>query len=225
MWGVRVNLEATYASLKATLQKAQRQVTLIAVSKGQPIEKILALYRLGHRDFGENYVQELLEKEKSLRATCPELRWHFLGHLQTNKIKSVIPYVSCIHSIESIKQVDAVEKAWAALPACGELSVFVAVKLSDEDSKHGVAPEVLEELLQRIERSSSVVVEGLMVIPKMGESEVAFRELVRLADVHRRYLRGQLSMGMSDDFELALQMGSTHIRVGTALFGPRGVSA
>jgi pyridoxal phosphate enzyme (YggS family) len=216
-----MNLQATYAGILKSLSSAGRPMTLIAVSKGQPIEKILALYEMGHRDFGENYVQELLQKESSLRPKCPELRWHFLGHLQSNKVKSVVPYLSCLHSLESLKQIEAIEKAWSALPACGKLSVFVAVKLSDEASKHGVLPEDLEPLLKRIAESDHLQAEGLMVIPKVGESEKAFERLSKLSEQHCKYLSGQLSMGMSDDYLLALPYGATHVRIGTALFGAR----
>ena len=214
-------LETVYTNLKSDLSKVGRTMVLVAVSKGQSLDKIRLLYDLGHRDFGENYVQELLEKHKALAVGCPEIRWHFLGHLQTNKIKQLLPYVACIHAVESEKQIAEIEKQWVAIPACGKISVFVSVRLSDESTKFGALPHEVGPLVARIAKSDAMECLGLMCIPKQGESASSYQALQAMELGLRLHTQGMLSMGMSDDYPIALKYGATHIRVGTALFGAR----
>jgi hypothetical protein len=200
---------------------------LIAVSKKQPDEKIEELYRLGHRDFGENYVQELVAKAVELeRRGCTDIRWHFIGHLQTNKAKLLIPHVASVHSVDSEKIAHALAKAWGATGRVESLPVFIEVNISREVSKTGAAPEEVESLGRSVSRISQLELQGLMCVPAASEGESQLRQrFTELKDLEaslRNVSRRQLSMGMSGDFELAIAQGATHVRVGTALFGARG---
>jgi hypothetical protein len=202
-------------------------VTLIAVSKKQPEDKIEALYRLGHRDFGENYVQELVGKAAELeRRGCSGIRWHFIGHLQTNKAKALVPYVSSVHSVDSEKVAQALAKAWVANGRAGKLPVFIEVNISRESSKTGADPDEVEALARSVSQFSELELQGLMCVPAATESDTElshrFAELKAMEAFLRDVSRRQLSMGMSHDFELAIREGATHVRVGTALFGARG---
>jgi pyridoxal phosphate enzyme (YggS family) len=223
-------LESSYADLKDRIKRAEitpSSVTLIAVSKMQSVESIEALYRLGQRDFGENYAQELLEKSSLLSARgCHEIRWHFIGHLQTNKVKALLPVVHAIHSVDSEKLAAEIGKRKQEQSAPSPLAVFVEVNLGREPKKTGAPPERAVPLTHYVASlGEKVRLEGLMCVPESGlENEglcARFRELRELEKQCRPATRGQLSMGMSHDFELAISQGATHVRVGTALFGPR----
>ncbi len=213
-------LGTRYAEVSGKVAALNPSAVLIAVSKTQPIERIEALYRLGHRDFGENYAQELVEKADSLAGRgFAGIRWHFIGHLQTNKTKLVLPYVSTIHSLDSERL--AIELGKRVELTSPPLSVFIEVKLSEQDSKTGISPEELPDLLQVVRGQSMLKLEGLMAIPDPGraDSALAFRELAALKEKYRT--GPSLSMGMTADYEVALKEGATHVRVGTAIFGPR----
>ncbi len=196
------------------------QAGLIAVSKTHGADLIEALYRAGQRDFGENYVQELLEKDRELKARgISDIRWHFLGHLQTNKVRQLIPVVHAIHSVDSLRLASEISKR-----AIGPVRVFIEVNVEGEPTKSGFNPGDLTEVLPQVAGLPHLEVRGLMCIPSRegGVSGRAFRELRSLRDVHRAHLgAGELSMGMSEDYEVALREGSSWIRIGTALFGPR----
>jgi pyridoxal phosphate enzyme (YggS family) len=227
------SIQSNYSQIKDRIASACRsagrdpsQVTLIAVSKKQPEGKIEELYRLGHRDFGENYVQELAEKAVELeRRGCTGIRWHFIGHLQTNKAKLLIPHVAQVHSVDSEKVAQALARAWSGAGRTGKLSVFIEVNISRESSKSGVAPEEAAALSRSVSEVSELELQGLMCVPAASENEdelkQRFQELKRLEASLRNVSRRQLSMGMSSDFELAIAQGATHVRVGTALFGAR----
>jgi PLP dependent protein len=193
---------------------------LIAVSKGQSVEHIQELYRAGQRDFGENYVQEILAKHQTLSSRgITDIRWHFLGHLQTNKVKQLVPLNPVIHSLDSVRLAQEISKR-----ATGRVQVLVEVNVESEPSKTGVLPGGLAELLSGVSGLAGLEVRGLMCIPSRegGRSGEAFRNLRALRDAHRERLGpGELSMGMSEDFEVASREGSSWVRVGTALFGPR----
>jgi len=204
------------------------RATLLAVSKGQSVDDIEALYRLGHRDFGENYAQELVEKARELSEVrgCKDIRWHFIGHLQTNKVKMILPWVSFVHTVDSEKLARELDKVWARLGRPGKLPVFVEVNVDREASKAGLEPEAVPAFVKALPASCpSLEIRGLMCIPAAGlpesETRAAFRRLKELEACCRPVSQGSLSMGMSSDFPLALSEGSTHVRVGTALFGPR----
>lgn len=200
-----------------------RPTTLLAVSKGQPISKIKELYSLGHRVFAENYVQELLEKAKELEGSCPEIQWHFIGHLQRNKVKALVAKIHSIHSVDSGSLAQELSKRWLALGRAEKLTVFLEVNIDGESSKSGVSVEEARDASEEIAALPGLELLGLMCVPSKidGSGGLAFGRLRELEVNCRPFTQGKLSMGMSSDFELALHEGATHIRVGTLLFGER----
>ncbi len=239
------------AEIRARIESAKAapagadDVTLIAVSKTKPAADVAELFAAGQRDFGENYVQELVEKSAELeRLGCAGARWHFIGHLQTNKVKQLLPVVASIHSVDSERLAREIAKRWRALRsgagdsggggagagisggASAKLPIFIEVNIDGEESKSGVRPEdapALAELIGR-ELSAELDLRGLMCVPAAGPIEsarAAFAQLRSLELSCRPWTRGALSMGMSSDFEAAVAEGATHVRVGTALFGKR----
>lgn len=204
-------------------------IHLIAVSKRQPASAIRELYELGHRDFGENYVQELVEKADELRRQgCDGIRWHFIGHLQTNKARSLVPDVSFVHSLDSERVAAELARRWRSRmeAGSGRLPVFLEVNISGEASKSGLAPGAVAPLAAWIgERAPELQLLGLMCIPEASDDPARLRgEFSRLRELEatcRPGSQGMLSMGMSSDYELAIAEGATHVRIGTALFGPR----
>ncbi|SFN92761.1 hypothetical protein SAMN05660284_02542 [Formivibrio citricus] len=199
-------------------------VRLVAVSKTFPADSVRELYALGQRDFGENYVQEFTEKHEAL-ADCPELVWHFIGPLQSNKTRSVAERAHWVHSIERLK---IAERLNAQRPAdLPPLQVCIQVNVSGEASKSGCEPEDVVALAQAVTALPRLKLRGLMAIPESTEDtdKLAgqFALLRRLRDdlnTHGFEL-DTLSMGMSGDLELAIAEGATHVRVGTAIFGAR----
>jgi pyridoxal phosphate enzyme (YggS family) len=219
-------LAARYRDIRERVRSAAQKVhvekepVLIAVSKTQPPEAIEALHALGHRQFGENYVQELIAKAELLRERgIGELEWHFIGHLQTNKVKALIPWVSAIHTVDSLRLATESAKRWRALGRAGRLPVFIEVNLEREPSKSGLAPEEVPELARAIsEKLPELELRGLMAIPKPGSGPSTFASLRELERSCRPWTDGQLSMGMSQDFEQAIAEGATHVRIGSAIF-------
>lgn len=212
--------------------------TVIAVSKSQSVEAIQELYRLGHRDFGENYAQELVAKDEALKKQgISDIRWHFIGHLQSNKVKWVLPRVYSIHTLSSFKlaqeivrrvslsrltSVEGDDSVLVSSPRMIPVPVFVEVNLDREESKSGLNSEDVISFVQRVSQFPELNIQGLMCVPDpQRESQGAFEELRSLELSCRPYTHGRLSMGMSSDFEAALECGSTHIRLGTILFGQR----
>jgi pyridoxal phosphate enzyme (YggS family) len=198
-------------------------VHLLAVSKGQPAEAIGKLYQQGQRDFGENYVQELLEKASQLETLCPEIRWHFIGHLQRNKVKNLVSVVSAIHSVDSVELALEISKRWGQSGRLGNLPVFLEVNIDQEITKSGLVPEQVRAVAQTVSEIPGLSLEGLMAIPSEegGLTGRSFRALRELEQLCRPATRGELSMGMSNDFEAAVREGATWVRLGTLLFGPR----
>jgi len=195
-------------------------VRLIAVSKLQPLESIQAALAAGQLRFGENYAQELREKSEAL-GTGPE--WHFLGALQTNKVKLVVGRAALIHTCDRLPLAQELHKRAAALGLVQR--VLIEVNLGDEAQKGGVAPGGLLELLRQLKQLPSLRAEGLMCIPPAHqEPRPHFRALARLREQARaagyEHIE-ELSMGMSADYELAIAEGATLVRVGTAIFGER----
>jgi pyridoxal phosphate enzyme (YggS family) len=201
------------------------QVRLVAVSKTVGLEALREAVAAGQRLFGENYLQEALEK---ITALGPEAEWHFIGHLQSNKAKAAVGRFALIHSLDRLSLAEALEKAAARLGTVQ--GVLVQVNLAGEASKSGVAPEAAAELLQALKRFPHLRVMGLMTLPPFFPDPEAVRPYFRALRELRDRLKAQgladtglpeLSMGMSGDFEVAVEEGATLIRVGTALFGPR----
>ena len=207
-------------------------VRLVAVSKTQPADAVREAYAAGQRDFGENYVQELLQKAEELRDLS-ELRWHLIGHLQRNKARQVVSLVSLVHTVDTSDLAGELAKRFAAAmgnQTAGEsarrLEVLVEVSIAGEAQKHGVAPAQLPELLESIEALPALSRRGLMCVPPFTEdpagAERFFAELGRLRELHGGAARlPELSMGMTHDLEVAVSAGATLVRVGTAIFGAR----
>lgn len=210
-------LEARYSEVKKLIHS---HVTLVAASKTQSIEAIQALYRLGQRDFGENYVQELSEKARQLHQLgLTDIRWHFIGHLQRNKVKDLFPWTHAVHSVDSLRIAEELARRF---DGTSPLPIFVEVNLDAEDTKNGVPSGECRQLCEKIAAFSNLDLQGLMCIPALA-SPSPFTHLRELERTCRPFTRGGLSMGMSEDFAQAIAAGATHVRVGTALFGPRAV--
>jgi PLP dependent protein len=204
--------------------RAESEVALMAVSKMHPVEAILEAHAAGQRLFGENRVQEFQEKSQHL-ASLADAKFHLIGPLQSNKTSKAAELFDAIDAVDSLKIAQRLDAAAKSLNK--RLPVLVEVKLSHEESKHGLAPAELPELLAAMEALESLDAVGLMTVPPWSEdAELArpyFRELRRLRDdALGRYPKlTQLSIGMSNDFAVAIEEGSTCVRVGTALFGKR----
>ncbi len=219
------NLETVRGRLRRAATAAGRPaetVRLVAVSKTMPPEDIQAAVAAGQLDFGENYAQELRDKRQALAAATP--RWHFIGPLQSNKVKYVAGHVALVHSIDDGDLLDDFERRLTAPQEC-----LVQVNVAREPQKRGVLPEQLPELLDRFAGRHLRCV-GLMVIPPLADDPEAsrphFAALVRLRDKESARARAnvemrELSMGMSHDVEVAIAEGATLVRVGTAIFGER----
>lgn len=215
-----------YARIKATLLP---QVTLVAVSKTRSVEEIRALYDLGHRSFGENYPQELKAKQALLPA---DIDWHFIGHLQRSNVKHVVGVARLIHGVDSDRLLDEIDKR--AQAAGSTVDVLLQVHIAMEESKHGFSPGELRTFIQQpgvLDRWPRVRIRGLMGMATNTEDRAQVAsEFAGLAGLLKQlasegpFPAGQfsvLSMGMSGDLDLALEAGSTLVRVGTALFGER----
>jgi pyridoxal phosphate enzyme (YggS family) len=195
-----------------------RAVRLVAVSKFHAASAIREAYAAGQRDFGENYAQELAEKHAALQD-LPDLRFRFIGALQRNKVKMLLPQAQVIETLASLEAARTISGRAAALGI--DAHVLVQVNVSAEVQKSGVAPAALPGLLQAMAGLAHLSLDGLMAIPAAADPAAArasYAELRRLRDAAG--LR-ELSMGMSDDLEIAIAEGATSVRVGTAIFGPR----
>ncbi len=214
-------VRARIAAACASCGRDPASVELVAVGKTQPVEAVRAAYAAGQRVFGENYVQELVAKAAAC-ADLEGLRWHFIGHLQRNKVREVVPRIHALHSLDSVRLVEAVSVARAASDAVGALPCYLEVNVAGEAQKEGVPPSGVGALLAAAAVAPGVEVVGLMTVaPLVDDPEDArpvFRALRELASAHG--LR-ELSMGMTNDFEVAIEEGATLVRVGRAIFGER----
>jgi len=215
---LRENLEAVEERIARAVQKCGRkreEITLVAVTKVFPADVILEGYELGLRDFGENYVQEFQGKFPVVKG-LQEARFHLIGHLQSNKSRVAAEMFDVIETVDSAKLASRLNSADKPV------EIMLEVKLSEEESKAGAPPEELAALAEAVRGCPNLQLTGLMTMPPWNDeaepSRHYFRRLKELAD--QLELR-KLSMGMSHDFEVAIEEGSTHIRVGTALFGRR----
>jgi len=224
------NIKDIYKRISHAAMRAGRcpsEVKLIAVSKGIHAEKIKNAVENGIRDLGENRVQEAQEKIAIIKASLPDSRvkWHLIGHLQKNKAKLAVSLFEMVHSVDSLELAILIDKYAAE---AGKIQrILLQVKLSDEESKYGLLKDNLNEVLVGIRRLRNLKVKGLMTIPPyFDDSEKVrpfFRELRELKDkaVQAGFGLTELSMGMSNDFEVAIEEGATMVRVGTAIFGER----
>lgn len=200
-------------------------ITLIAVSKTKPVEMLQEIYDAGCRDFGENKVQELVDKYEQLPK---DIRWHMIGHLQRNKVKYIIGKVVLIHSVDSLRLAETIEKESAKHNITTD--ILIEVNMAHEESKFGVLPEEIYDLLMEISKFEHVRVKGLMTVAPFVDnprknSEI-FEKMHKLSvDIESKNIdnitMSILSMGMTNDYEVALEEGANMIRVGTAIFGER----
>jgi pyridoxal phosphate enzyme (YggS family) len=209
------------ANAAAAAGRDPSTIRLVAASKGQTAEAIREAFTAGHRAFGENYAQELWSKAEALGDLAIE--WHFIGHLQTNKVKLVAPVVSTVETIDAPRL--AREIARRAAHEGKRVRALVEVSVAGEAQKSGVAPQDLGEVLAAIEREPALELRGLMTMPPYGDLAIAkktFDALASLRNLHGGAARlPELSMGMSTDLEVAIASGATIVRVGTAIFGER----
>ncbi|HJD38860.1 MAG TPA: YggS family pyridoxal phosphate-dependent enzyme [Candidatus Blautia stercoripullorum] len=205
--------------------RKKEDVTLIAVSKTKPISMIQELLPLGVRDFGENKVQELTEKEELLPK---DIRWHMIGHLQRNKVKYVVGKACMIHSVDSLRLAEEISKE--ALKKQISVPILVEVNVAGEESKFGVSVQEAPSLIEQICCLPGLQVKGLMTIAPYvedpEENRIVFRNLRKLSvDIREKNFDNVtmdiLSMGMTGDYEVAIEEGATHVRVGTGIFGER----
>jgi pyridoxal phosphate enzyme (YggS family) len=210
-------VRARIAAACAAVGRDPSQVALVAVSKTHEPEALRVAYREGQRDFGENYVRELVDKAAAL-ADLPGLRWHFIGHLQRNKVRDVVDVGAIVETVDSERLVAALAER-AARSERGPLEVWVQVNVAREPQKSGCAPEEVGLIVDRIREASSLRLRGLMTVPPaVGDPRPWFAALRALGE---RFGLSGLSMGMSGDLEAAIAEGSTLVRVGTAIFGER----
>lgn len=208
-------------SYQNIIAQLNNKATLVAVSKIKPVEDILALYNLGQKDFGENYVQELVDKQAQLPT---DICWHFIGHLQSNKVKYIAPFVHLIHGVDSFKLLQEINKQ--AVKNNRIIKCLLQVHIAQETTKFGFGLNELNDL-SMLQNLHNVQVVGLMAMASFSEDKQLvrneFKQLKKLFDT-LQIIQPQfsiLSMGMSEDYTIALEEGSTMIRIGSLLFGKR----
>ncbi len=229
---IQLNLQEIEENIIKSCERAsrdRREVTLIAVSKTKPIEMLEAVYDTNIREFGENKVQELCMKAEKMPK---DMQWHMIGHLQKNKVKYLAEFIHCIHSVESISLATLINKE-------GEkhnriIDILIEVNVAKEESKFGLSIEEVETFIREIAGFSNINIKGLMTIAPFvlnsEENRPIFRKLRELlVDINNKNIdnvnMSVLSMGMSNDYEVAIEEGATHIRVGTNIFGERVYSS
>ena len=217
-----------YQQLRESLGK---HTTLVAVSKLQPVEAIMDMYKLGHRDFGENYVQELIEKQLLLPG---DIRWHFIGHLQSNKIKYIAPFIHLVQSVDSFKLLLEIDRQGAKINR--RIDCLLQVHIANEETKFGLHEQELDELVTGLMRANEqhqlnhIRVTGLMGMASFSDHVEKVRaEFKYLSTIYDKYADvsthnfhfKNLSMGMSSDYSIAIEEGSNMVRIGSLLFGAR----
>ena len=226
MIGVTENLRKIRDLLAEAAIEAGRRpedVHLLAVSKKQPLEKIVAAADAGQRDFGENTVQEGIEKVTKLtqRGLC----WHFIGHIQSNKTRAVAEHFDWVHSVDKLKTAKRLSEQRPV--SLGDLNICLQVNIDEEASKSGATPDAVGELARAVAGLPRLKLRGLMCLPAIrdtfDEQRIPFARTRELAESLARegLIMDTLSMGMSDDFRAAIMEGATIVRIGTAVFGPR----
>lgn len=226
--GIRENLDVVEACMKnacAACGRAADEVKLIAVSKTKPVPALEEAYAYGCRDFGENKVQELVDKYERMPK---DIRWHMIGHLQRNKVKYIVDKVFLIHSVDSLRLAQEIEKEAAKKNVT--VNILVEVNVAEEESKFGTTAQEAVSLVEQIARLPHVRVRGLMTIaPYVEDSEQNRRYFAKLKQIYVDIIHKnidnvfmeELSMGMTGDYEVAITEGATYVRVGTGIFGER----
>lgn len=214
------NVKVVLENIEKACLKAKRnisEVTLIAVSKTKSVSDIKEVYDFGIRDFGENKVQELVSKKSEVPS---DLIFHMIGHLQSNKVKDIIDKVSLIHSVDSLKLVGVINKE--AIKKNINVSILLEINIANEESKYGFKIEEIDEVIKQLPQYSNVTLKGLMCVAPYDinpeNNRKYFKEMRLLKD---KYNLEILSMGMSNDYMIAIEEGATHVRVGTSIFGER----
>ena len=225
---IRENIEEVKEKIRLACVKSERDmnaVTLIAVSKTKPLPMLQEAYECGIRDFGENKVQELMEK---IPAMPDDIRWHMIGHLQRNKVKYIVDKVYLIHSVDSLRLAEEISKEACKKNVC--VNILVEVNVAEEDTKFGTTCEDAKALVENISRLPNLKIHGLMTIAPNVENEeenrIYFNRLKQLSvDIRSKNIDNVymdvLSMGMTGDYQIAVEEGSTYVRVGTGIFGSR----
>lgn len=209
-------------NLKHILSEIPAGITLVAVSKTKPNELILEAYAAGQRDFGENYVQELCDKELSLPK---DIRWHFIGHLQSNKVKYMAPFVHLIHGVDSFGLLKEINKQ--GLKNNRVINCLLQLYIAREETKFGLDFDEAEKILasKELKQLSHVAIKGFMAMASNTEDtaqiEKEFRSLKAFADTQTYIKAEYLSFGMSSDYKLAIDCGSNMVRIGSSIFGER----
>lgn len=219
------NLESVERRLRAACDRAGRaraDVLLVAVTKQRPLPQVEALHRLGPADFGENRVQEARER---IPVLPHGITWHFIGHLQSNKAKYLPGLIQVVHSVDSIELARALSKAWEKHPEIPPLRVLLQFNIAGEEQKHGARGDAALELLGGVLALPRLRVEGLMTMAPFSDDPESARPVFRALRELRDALQSRsghalsaLSMGMTGDFEVAVEEGATHVRIGSALF-------
>ena len=222
-------VRARIAAAAARSGRAPADITLVAVSKTFGVGAVREAWRAGQRDFGENRVQEALQK--IAETSDMDMRWHLIGHLQSNKARKAAAAFACIHSVDSLELLQRLDEAAAALPSdAGRPEVLVQADLAGEETKFGAPADAVERIVRAAVSARAVRLAGLMLVPPWNEDPEQTRPwFVRLRALRDRLVeRGtpaaslrHLSMGMSHDYEAAIEEGATIVRVGTAIFGRR----
>lgn len=213
-------------NIKKIKEDLEKEITLVAVSKTKPMEDIKLAYEIGQRDFGENKVQELVDKEEILPK---DIRWHFIGKLQTNKVKYLVGKVFLIHSLSSIKLLEKIENEFSKKKIIANL--LIQINIGREESKSGILEEELFDLINKIEKCEFCKVKGLMAIIPKGtneENKTYFKKMKEIFDKlskekYNNISMEILSMGMTNDYKIALEEGSTLVRIGEGIFGKRNI--
>ncbi len=212
--------EKAYASV---MQQIRNKALLVVVTKNQNLEDIQKLYELGQRDFGENRVQELLTKYEALPK---DIKWHMIGHLQSNKVKYITPFVHLIHSVDSIGLATEIDQQ--AQKCNRTVSCLLQVKIAIEQNKYGVSQDEVAEALSAVKNLQNINIKGFMGVATntTDENQIRneFRIICELKDQFKKSkllaINSQLSLGMSSDWQIALQEGATILRIGSLLFNP-----
>lgn len=219
------SVEKNIANICNSCNRTRDSITLIAVSKTKPLSDIEELVDIGINEFGENKVQELVDKYETISKP---VHWHLIGHLQTNKVKYIVDKVYLIHSVDSLKLANEIQKE--AVKKNVNVNILIEVNIANEESKFGVLKDEVIPLLENISVLSNVKVKGLMTVAPFVENEednrVHFRNLKQLSlDIISKNIdninMSILSMGMTNDYRIAIEEGATMIRVGTGIFGSR----
>lgn len=227
MGDIAENIKYVLQQVRAAAERANRNpsdITLVAVTKTVPVDKIEQAVKEGYRVLGENRVQELIEKYPAL----PGVEWHLIGHLQSNKVKYIVDKVALVHSLDSVSLAEEISKRMTRLGKA--MNVLVQVNIADESTKFGIHPAETEQFIDKIRSLPGIKVQGLMTIGPYAAGDREIRQVFRNLRLLAEKLKAigfpevnmkHLSMGMSNDYRIAVEEGATLIRVGSTIFGQR----